>query len=282
MKESLVLSLCQLDIVRLQPTANLERMAAAARAAAEGGAELVVFPELATVGYCEPRSREYGRALAEVSEPVPGPLSSEVCSLARELGVYILYGASEAHPTVTALLFNAAVLVSPEGTVAGVQRKVHIPGEEKHYFAAGGSIEVWDTDLGRVACCVCADLRFPEMARVAALRGAEVQLVIANAQESDSHPHETDRFRTWAQTRAAENANFVALCNRVGFEPPHRFAGRSCIVDPSGGFLAQSHHAATDTVAATLSSAALLEERTYRPSFGERQPNLYAPIVESR
>lgn len=278
MKSTVELALVQLDVAPLSPEANVSQMLSRLTDAAALGADIVVFPELVTVGYCRARDREYGRQLASCSEPVPGPTTTVLGEAARNLNTFVVFGMSEAHSKLSGVLFNSAVLVGPDGAVIGVQRKVHVPGEEKHYFATGDSIEVWETDLGRLACCVCADFRVPEMARVAALEGAEIQLVIANSQVVADRHHETTRFRTWAQTRASENANYVAVCNRVGNQGANRFAGMSCVVDPSGGIIVNGTDDAAILVA-SLSHDILLQERTYRPGFIERRPELYSTLT---
>lgn len=283
MKATVQVALVQMNPARLEPETNVARMIAFVEEAASQGAELILFPELATVGYIQERNKEYGRQLVEKSEKVPGPTTDIIGEAAKKAGVYVLFGMSQVHPTVPATLYNSAVLVGPQGTVVGIQHKVHIPGEEKHYFYGGNSIEVWQTDLGGISCAICTDLSFPEMTRIAALKGAEIQTSIINGQ---THKHKgrtylAERFKMWAHTRSCENGNFVLACNRVGVEGKNTFCGNSGVTNPSGVTIAESTSTEEEEVImATLHADELVEERIYKPRFIDRRPDLYGLLTE--
>jgi len=133
--------------------------------AAELKADLVVFGECITlVGT--------GLSTAEVAEPVPGPSTEFIGRLAREHGVYIVTSLSEREEH---LIYNTAVLLSPEGKLVGKYRKVCLARDEyRRGTAPGEKFPVFDTDIGRIGMMICFDVHMPEVARGLAANGAEI------------------------------------------------------------------------------------------------------------
>lgn len=133
--------------------------------AAEKGADLVVLPETLTY-YAA------GKMPADVAEPVPGPSTDYFGSLAKEHDLYIVAGLYERQGH---LVCNVAVLIGPDGKLAGVYRKVTLPtGEVERGVAPGHEYPVFDTRFGKVGMMVCYDGFFPEVARELTNNGAEV------------------------------------------------------------------------------------------------------------
>src|SRR4029078_11060019 len=110
----------QMDCTLGDKAANLLAMGRRLTAAAQRGAQLVVFPECVLTGYGFD-SREDVRAIAE---PVPGPSTARMVQDCQRLGVWAVYGLIEAAPD--GKLFNTAALVGPNGFIASY-RKVHLP-----------------------------------------------------------------------------------------------------------------------------------------------------------
>ncbi len=283
MKESVKVAAVQMAVAWLDPQANLAKMERALeQVASRGGADLVVFPELANLGYIKGReapdfatfSVEYARK----AERIPGPFTSALGDLAKRFDCHIVAGMAEAHPVVTATLYNSAVLINPEGKVVGVHRKAHIPGEEKHFFYAGNTPDVYPTDIGQVGIMICADGAYPELARVLTLKGAEI-LCVTYARTRDLSPDPDVTFRV-ISCRAFENNNFVVACNRVGQEEKNHFAGRSVICGPWGQFLALSEDDNEDVLTATLRREELEAARARYVRFRDRRPELYGQITE--
>jgi predicted amidohydrolase len=135
------------------------------REAGRRKADLVVLPETLTY---------YGTGvpMAEVAEPVPGPSTEYFGRLARENDLYIVAGLVE---RVEHLVYNVAVLIGPDGKVAGKYRKVTLPdGEANGGVTPGREYPVFATRFGTLGMMVCYDGFFPEVARELTKRGAEV------------------------------------------------------------------------------------------------------------
>ena len=144
-----------------------ERLHAYEPLIAEAGkkrADLVVLPEVITYGG--------GCTYADVAEPVPGPSTEYLGTLARQNHLYLVPSLVEREG---ALLYNTAVLIGPDGRLAGKYRKVCLPrGEIEGGVTPGHEYPVFQTRFGKVGMMVCYDGFFPEVARKLTLNGAEV------------------------------------------------------------------------------------------------------------
>ena len=109
------------------------------------------------------------------AETIPGPSTNVMSALARTYRTYVAFGMLEREGR---LLYNAAVLIDRTGAVAAKYRKVQLPlAEVSAGITPGDAVPVFETDFGRVALLICQDTAFPEPARDAAIRGAELLLV---------------------------------------------------------------------------------------------------------
>jgi len=191
--------------------------------------DLIVFPELATTGY------ELGLRFTDVAERVPGHAVNLLAQRAADYGTYIVFGLVTKEK-VESVIYNAAVIVGPDGEMLGEYRKLHLPGEERLAFRSGYKLPVFETGFGQLGVILGWDLAFPETARSLALDGADLLCVCANW----GHPPAEDpalyveEWRTYVQARALENSLFVVASNRIGEEYSYRFLGESMIVGPRG------------------------------------------------
>jgi predicted amidohydrolase len=132
--------------------------------AARQKADIVVLPEVVTYGS--------GSTYAGVAEPIPGPSTEFFGSLAKRHNLYLVPGLVERDGH---LIYNVAVLIGPDGKIAGKYRKVCLPrGEIEGGVTPGHEYPVFDTRFGKVGMMVCYDGFFPEVARELSNRGAEV------------------------------------------------------------------------------------------------------------
>lgn len=212
---------------------NVERSLGLIAAAASGGAQLVVLPELCNTGYVfESRREAFGLA-----EPIPdGPTVRAWAEAARSHGLYIVAGITE---LADQALFNSAAVVGPEGFV-GVYRKNHLWGDENLFFEPGNlGVPVFRTPIGRIACAICYDIWFPEVFRLAALQGADILCVPTNWVPMAEQPADLPVMaNVLAMGGAHSNSLFVAAADRVGIEREQPFIGNSLIVSCTGWPLA--------------------------------------------
>ena len=187
----------------------------------------VVLPELFTSGYSDLASVH---RYAEDAEW--GKSSRFFVSLARELGIYIAYGFPERLPgTVGAVgVCDSANLVGPEGVVL-TYRKRHLVRsiQEHHVFVPGTELPVVEAGGMRVALVICWDIGFPEVAREAALAGADLILAPAGWREPWGAQYELS-----CAARALDNAVYLASANQIGVYPEARFHTPGHVYGPDG------------------------------------------------
>jgi predicted amidohydrolase len=273
--ERVTVAAVQTDPKLGQNAHNLRQMVERARAAAERGARLIVFPECALTGYCFQSLEESAR----FAEPVPGPATVQMAALCRELDVYVIFGLLEREGDQ---IFNCAALVGPEGLV-GKYHKSHLPFEAVDRFAAQGQIgfQVHETAVGRIGMAICFDMRFPETARALALAGADI---VANP--TNLPPPGRTQPDYMLRTRGNENHVFIISADRAGDEAGVHFIGRSQIVDVDGNVLAEAG-AEEETIFAEIEPARARDKnRVFEPGvyemhlWGQRRPELYGAITE--
>jgi predicted amidohydrolase len=147
------------------PLEKCEQFAPFLEEAGRQKADLVVLGETLTY-YAA------GRTPAECAEPIPGPSTEYFGQFAKKHNMYIVAGLYE---RAEHLVYNVAVLIGPDGAVAGKYRKVTLPsGEVERGVAPGNEYPVFQTRFGKVGMMVCYDGFFPEVARELTNRGAEV------------------------------------------------------------------------------------------------------------
>jgi deaminated glutathione amidase len=270
--------------VQLNSTADTAANLAAAdrltRAAAADGARLIVLPEKWNVIGSDDQLRAGAQAL-------DGPAISWARATARELGVDLVAGSIAEHVVGQEKLANTCVHVDRKGEVRAVYRKVHmfdveIDGRayrESDVEQAGEEIVLSETADGvELGLSICYDLRFPELFRILAVRGARV-IALPSA---FTLPTTRDHWETLIRARAIENQTFVIAANQVGAHPGgNRSGGRSMIVDPWGVVLAQ----APDREGYVVAECDLESQREIRarlPALSNRRPVVYRWPEEAR
>ncbi len=242
--------------------ANIDKMEKAIR---KTKPDLALFGELYLTGYM---ARDAWRTLAE---PVPGPSTQAVSEIARKNSTHIIFGMPE-RDTKARLLYNVAVLATPDGTVEKY-RKIHPanfgPFEEGIYFARGREPKLVETKLGKIGLMICFDSFFPELAKVLALQGADI-LAVISAAPNTSKP----MFDKVLPARAVENTCFVLYCNLVGTELNVVFAGGTQAIGPRGEYIGVAKDYKEDLVVVDLDLADLGPARQARPTIRDTQPHL--------
>jgi predicted amidohydrolase len=200
------------------------------RCVAATGAELLVLPEAATTGFTPGISAE---ALWDLVSEVPGPVTEPVQEVARRLGVHVVLGTYERGPE-RGTVYNTAVVIGPEGGVLGRYRKTHLfCGED--WVTAGDRAVVVDTPLARLGLMICFDGDYPELARIEAVRGAEVICRPSALLRS------ADIWELTNRARAYDNHVFVVGANATGIDPAGViYFGNSMIVTPVAEVVARA------------------------------------------
>lgn len=265
---------------QVQPTvgstsANLELIAKSLRESVGRGADLVVFPELATSGYTFRSKAEV--ALAAMSQ---GHACFEKWrSILAGSTALALVGFPER--TEDGRLHNSAALVSSEGILT-VYRKTHLWGEEGRWFQPGNApAPIVDTASGRLGVLICYDLEFPEMTRDLGLRGADLVAVPTNWPRFEHPENERPAEIGNAMVMARLNRVFIACCDRTGSERGVDWTGGTCVIDPDGWVLAERSRRDLGLVAATVDLPRARDKAVGDANdvFADRRPELYRSLI---
>ena len=264
--------------VQLQSGTDIEENLASAerhvRAAAAGGAELVVLPERLDI---RGASADYAAGAA----PLDGRPVSWARELARELAIDLVAGSvaerREGHERVS----NTSVHVGPDGDIRAVYRKIHmfdvevggVEYRESEHSEPADKLVLSEMANGvSLGLTICYDLRFPELYRILALRGARVITVPANFTRVTGEAH----WEVLLRARAIENQVFVIAPGQGRRPGPEGDSyGNSMIVDPWGEVLARAPMEGDCFIAAELDLARQDEVREKLPSLANRVDAAY-------
>ncbi len=258
----LKVALGQMDVAWGNPRRNLARAEEWTAAAAQRGADVIVFPELWSTGYDLPHAADYAAAL-------DAGVFAETATLARTYRIAIvgscLAQLGQGQVGNTAVYFDAA------GRIRGSYSKTHLFRlmHEEQYLTAGESSTLVATDWGPAGLAICYDLRFPELMRAYALAGAAAVFLPAQW----PHPR-CEHWRTLIRARAIENQMFVIACNRAGQDSSNVFCGQSCVIDPVGATLVEAD-AEAQLLFADLDLSLVAQTRARLPVLEDRRPEIY-------
>lgn len=241
---------------------------------ARQGAELVALPEKWPFIHDAKR-------LPDAAEPLSGPSVQAAQGWARDLGVAILAGSITERVEGEGRGYNTSLLIAPDGAVVATYRKIHLFDVEVGgvtYRESDGALPGDEVVLGevlgrKIGMSVCYDLRFPELFRELASRGAEILAVPAAFTAATGKDH----WEPLLRARAIENQAFVIAPNQIGRHASGTSShGRSMIVDPWGVVLAQAPDEEC-VVTADLDFALLRDVRKRLPALEHRRPDIYRP-----
>lgn len=261
---------------------NIANVSRLVREAAARGAQVILPPELFEGEYF---CRVEDEGLFANAKPVGEHRAVRAMqALAAELKVHIPTSFFEADGPHH---YNSLAMIDPEGRVAGIYRKSHIPDgpgyEEKFYFRPGNTgFKVWTGPGAKLGVGVCWDQWYPETARAMMLMGAEV-LFYPTAIGSEPHDTSLDTARLWRRAmvgHAVSNVVPVVAANRVGVEHGQTFYGTSFICDERGDILAELDREEEGVITATLDLDRVKRHRAAFGFFRDRRPELYGRLVE--
>ena len=259
---------------------NLHRSLALAAEAVNGGANLIVLPELSNCGYFFSSRQD----AFEHAEPVPGGASVQAwMAFAATHQVYLVAGLNEIEGRQ---LFNTAVLLGPDGLI-GKYRKAHLWNLEKLWFTPGNlGFPVFETPIGRIGLLICWDIWFPEVPRILSQQGADIICSLNNwVWTPPPLFDEAGKCMASYLTMTAAHVNnvFIAAANRIGEERGGRYLGCSLIAGTNGwpiGEVASADEEAiiyADIDLSTARSAPIWN--SLNDLYRDRRVDLYEPML---
>lgn len=243
--------------------------------AKRAGAQLVVFPECLMTPF-EKTPEEF----AASAQPLHGTFTRAMSSIAQEAGLWIIFTLNEKNPSGGAP-YNTAVVIDANGTLRGSYRKTHLYAahgiDEGQKMSAGFPLFApIETPFCTLGVGICHDLRFPEVARAAALAGCNV-LIFPAAWVGGSH--KIQHWNTLLSARAIENELFVAGCCR----PDRNCIGHSRVIGPLGEVLAEAGDdlgQESQLIVADIDIDQVKRVRDAMPILQHRRPELYRSLAD--
>ena len=244
--------------------------------AADEGADLIVFPELA-FDFFFPQVRADARYF-DWSEPIPGPTTERFQeAAARHDLVTVINVFERAGP---GRYYDSSPVIDADGTLLGVSRMLHIceePGyNEKYYYWPGDTgWPVHETKVGRVGVAICYDRHYPEHFRALALGDAD--LVVVPTATSMSEQTFKDVWELEIRASAIANQIFVAVANRTGIDEELHFFGESFVAGPAGQVLGRAAADVEELLITEIDLQQIEEVRRHVPFFRDMRYDLYGP-----
>jgi predicted amidohydrolase len=234
-------------------------------------ADILIFGELFLTGYIN------NDTIINVAEHINGKISNRLQKLAEKTGMDILIGLPEASD-IKGVCYNSAVVYLQDGNVK-VYRKVQLanfgPFEEKLFFKCGTKLDVFKTNKAKIGILICYDIFFPELAKIYALKGADMIICIS------ASPSATRKFfEKVIVARAIENATFIVYANLVGLQGNLTFWGGSTIIDPRGNAIVKGDAYVQKLINGTVDLAYLKTARHFRPTIRDTNLNFMKILKE--
>lgn len=267
--------------------ANLEKAMSKIRQVAADGAQIVCLQELFTSLYfCD--VEDYDNF--ELAEPIPGPSTQALSTLAAELQIVII--ASLFEKRAPGLYHNTTAILDADGTYLGKYRKMHIPDDpafyEKFYFTPGDlGYKVFQTKFAKIGVLICWDQWYPEASRITALMGAEIMFYPtaigwAASQDEETNKDQYNAWQTIQRSHAVANGVPVVSVNRVGYEQngEMKFWGGSFVTNGQGKLLYLASHDLEENKVVEINLSQSNEFRIHWPFLRDRRIDSYQPITK--
>jgi predicted amidohydrolase len=248
--------------------------------AAATGARLIALPEVWPYLGPDDVSRDQ-------AETIPGPITELLAQRARRHGIYVHGGSIYETRPGDPGMYNTTVVIDPTGEIIARYSKIHmfdvvLDGVAKYKESAtvtpGNEVAITEIDGVQVGLTICYDLRFPELFRILALKGAQAIMLPAAFTLMTGKDH----WEPLIRARAIENELYMIAPAQWGTHPPGNWCyGRSMVVDPWGTVVTT----ATDGVGiayATVDPSRVEAVRRQIPSLANRRPEAYLWPEESR
>lgn len=253
------------------------------------GVNIVCLPELFLTRYfCQSEDTN----CFDLAEPIPGPATHRLCVEAKKRGVFIICPLFERR--ASGVYHNSLVLIDPAGEISGIYRKMHIPDDpgyfEKFYFAPGDTgFSCFETGFAKIGTLICWDQWYPEAARIASLKGAEIifyptAIGWRTNENERSKSTQLEAWKTVQRAHAISNGIYVAAVNRVGFEESGEnggginFWGNSFVCDPQGTVICEASGKREEIILAEIDLRKLEETRRNWPFLRDRRIDAYSEL----
>ena len=285
MKKKTTIGLIQIKVSN-NPITNIENSIKKIKEAAKKNAKIICLPELFLSPYfCQTENH----SKFKLAEKIPGPITNTYCKLAKELSVILMISLFEKR--LTGFYHNTSIVINEKGKIISKYRKMHIPDDpgyyEKFYFSPGDlGFKSTKTRYGKIGSLICWDQWFPEVARIMALKGAEVLLyptAIGGEPEDDGFDS-SDMWQRVMIGHSAANQIPVVASNRIGTEQgqdiSNYFYGRSFITNHVGDKIAE---ASRDKEEILIGKVSLDEAENLRNVWGvfrDRRTDLYSDLLK--
>lgn len=254
--------LIQMEVLPGEVEKNRRKALALMGRAVAQGCRLVVLPEIWTTGYAL-------NNIDDLAEPIDGKTLTAMRDFAREQAVEVIAGSIPIQDG--GKVYNTAFALDRSGHILASYRKIHLfslMGEER-FFQPGESTALFELSIGKAAMIICYDIRFPELTRTLAVKGAGVLFVPAQWPSLRG-----DHWRALNIARAIENQMFVLAVNCVGKHKHNVFYGHSMIIDPWGKVLVEGDDQEM-VLTAEIDWAMVDDVRAKMPVFADRRPDVY-------
>jgi omega-amidase len=253
--------------------------------AASAGAQIIVLPEC----FNSPYGCDYFPSYAESLLPSPptqeqSPSFHALSAIAEETKTYLIGGSIPELDTKTKKYYNTSLTFSPEGKLLATHRKMHlfdidIPGKitfrESDVLSPGNKVTILDLpEYGKIAIAICYDIRFPELAMIAARKGC-FALIYPGAFNTTTGPL---HWKLQGQARAMDNQVYVAMCSPArDMNATYHAWGHSLVCDPMAQVMVEAGEK-EETVFADLDGAKIEGTRKGIPIYSQRRFDVYPDV----
>ena len=257
----------QFSAVSGEKQKNIEKILDISQAAKKDQCELIVFPELALTGYLPPAE------ILSLAEPLDGGSLQKLATGVKKIGISLVLGIPE-KDAATDKIYNSAVFINSSGQISGVYRKMQLWSTEKQWAMPGESVTIMTDNNILHTCWICYDIRFPEIARLSALSGAEIACV------PTAWLGPQEEWELAVRSRALDNSMFVIGSDLINNIPGSTCYGFSMIAGPTGNILAKAEPGKEGFIKAQLSQKEFDNQRQLVPLFNDRLPHKYKNLCQ--
>lgn len=261
------LALVQFNSILKDPEKNLDKASEYIKQAAQGRADIIVFPELFTTGY---NPDLIGRDFFRFAHKINGSAFNFLARTAREVSINIIA------PLVFTLddpqtIYNGAFIINRKGELVGTYAKNHLWKKEALFFTPGSDLPIFKLDDIPFGILICYDGGFPEAARALAIRGAKIIFAPSAFDKNDSH-----LWDIYFPARSSENGCFTVGINRTGREGDIIFFGKNKVVNPVGHLVFEGRDNSEELQLVTINLEEVEQARERFPFLRDLRPDLYS------